>query len=186
MIIGVLGEKLAGKDTVAEYLVDKYGASHVRTSKILDELLNVLGLPITRQNEIEAGRGMEIVFGPHVIGEAVKKRIENLQKKDLIIINGLRLQNQFDDAKQLGAKIIYVTAPAELRYQRSLKRIKENKDGISSFEDFLAVEQGWTEITIPKFATRADYKIENTGTLEELHAKVDMIIHTLKEQEPSN
>jgi dephospho-CoA kinase len=27
MIIGLVGEKLAGKDTIANYLVEKYGAS---------------------------------------------------------------------------------------------------------------------------------------------------------------
>ena len=33
-----------------------------------------------------------------------------------------------------------------------------------------------TEVNIPKIGEKADYRIENTGTKEELFAKVDEII----------
>lgn len=179
MIIGILGEKLAGKDTVAGYLVDHYGAVHLRTSSILDDLLGVLGLPVTRQNEIEAGRGMELVFGANIIGDAVKRRVQSTEA-DMVIINGMRQQNQIDNAKELGAKIIYITAPSEIRYQRFLQRREKKEDGTQSLQEFIDQEKGWTEVNTPAYGAQADFKIENVGTLEDLYKKVDQIISKLK------
>lgn len=175
MIIGLIGEKLAGKDTAAQYLVTKYEARHIRTSQILDELLQVLGLPITRQNEIDAGRGMEMVFGPTIIGETVRKRV-TASNAPITIINGLRLADQFEDAKALGAKIIYITAPPEVRFQRSLERTEESKDSAVTLEDFMAQDKTWTEKNIPEFGAKADYKIENIHGLDELHKNIDEIV----------
>src|SRR5690242_43776 len=108
MIIGLVGEKLAGKDTVAQYIVSKYGAVHFRTSDILDELLKTLSLPITRRNEIDVGKAVEDMFGSKIIGEALAKRIKT-SAAPIIINNGLRQEYQFNDARAMGAKIIYVT-----------------------------------------------------------------------------
>jgi len=178
-VIGLMGEKLAGKDTAAEYLITKYGAAHVRTSQILDELLAVLGLPITRRNEIEVGRGIETVFGSHAIGEAVMHRVKQ-QTGDLVVINGLRMKDQFEDARNLGATILYITAPADLRYQRHLKRDGKSKDGEITLEQFKAQDQEWTEKLIPELGAQADTRIDNTGSVEELQKKLDEIISNLK------
>ena len=175
IIFGILGEKLAGKDTVANYLEDKYGAEHIKASQILDELLFVLSIPVTRRNEIDAGRGMESVFGSTVIGQAIVARVLKSQKH-IIVINGLRIKNQFEDAKAMGSVIVYITAPPELRYKRSLERISENKDGQPSFQEFLHQDTEWTEKNIPVFGKQANYKIENTGSLEDLYKEIDRII----------
>ena len=181
MIIGLIGEKLAGKDTVAEYLVKKYGAEHIRASQILDELLDVLGLSITRRNEIDAGRGMEHVFGEHIIAQTIKRRIQ-ASKVPVIISNGLRQKDQFDDVRQLGGKIIYITAPDAIRFQR-LQQRRIHKDGENpTFEQFIQQEKEWTEVNIPAFGAEADFKIKNTGTLEELFAKVDEIINVINDK----
>lgn len=174
MIIAIIGEKLSGKDSAADYLVKNYGASEVRTSKILDELLQVLGLPISRQNEIEAGRGMEMVFGPRVIGEAVLKRVQSISGK-IVVINGIRRKDQLENAKQLGAKILYITAPVELRHQRSLARKEKNDDGELTLQEFVEQDRQWIEIEIPAFGAQADFKIENTGSLEDLYKQLDRI-----------
>ena len=179
MIIGILGEKLAGKDTVAQYLVSKFGAEHIKASRILDELLGVLDLPITRRNEIDVGRGMESMFGEHIVGETVKKRVLK-SKAPMVVINGLRQPNQFADAKNLGGKIIYITAPPELRYQRFLERKEKKEDGSESLKQFLEQEKEWIEKEIPRQGIQADFRIDNSGGVEELYKKVDEIIDKLK------
>ena len=55
LVLGIIGERFAGKDTVAEYLVKKYKAFQIRHSLILDEILNILDLPISRRNEMDIG-----------------------------------------------------------------------------------------------------------------------------------
>jgi len=175
LIIGLVGEKLAGKDTVAEYIVKKHGAAHFRTSDILEDLLNILGLPITRRNEIDVGKAMEQTFGDKIIGQALLSRLKK-SSATLVINNGLRQEYQFDEAKAMGAKIIYVTAPAELRYARMVKRHQKIDDSGQSFEEFLKQDKEWIEEAIPKLGKRADFKIENVGSLEELYKKVDDIM----------
>ncbi len=174
ILIGLIGEKLSGKDTAADFLVRKYKAEHFRTSHILDELLDVLDLPKTRQNEIAAGRGMEMVFGERVIGDALLSRI-NKSAAQVVVNNGLRQEYQFEDALKMGAKIIYITAPVEIRYERFLSRAEKTEDGRESISDFAKQEAQWIENKIPVLGAKADYKIENMGTLEEFYKKVEEI-----------
>ncbi len=176
MIIGILGEKLAGKDELAKYLQDQHGAFYVKYSQIIDEILNILNIPITRRSEIDLGHALRGQFKTNVFWAAMKKRISE-SWVELKVIGSIRLPDELADAKALGAKIIYITAPAELRYDRFMNlRREKGEDGKQTFEEFVAQEQEWTEIQIPQLGARADFKIENTGTLEDLYKKVDEII----------
>jgi dephospho-CoA kinase len=178
MIIGLVGEKLAGKDTVANYLAEKHGAGHFRFTHILDAILEELYLPLSRQNEIDLGLGLRKIFGEHVLVDALGQRV----KKSLSafrVINGIRM-DEMEVVKTWGAKIIYITAPIEIRFQRYQTRREKADDALLNFEKFQEQEKGPTEQRIPELGTKADFKIENTGSLEELYGKVDEIIKKLK------
>ena len=179
LIIGLVGEKLAGKDTVAEFLVKNYGAFHIKFSHILDEIIDILDMPKTRRNEIDLGLGLREVFGPSALYKALKKRIE-ISTEPKVVINGIRM-DEFDKiVKELGAKTIYVTAPLEVRFARYLKRHEKVDDGKMNFEEFAKQDrEELTEKDIPQIGARANYKIENTGSLEELNGKVKEIIKEL-------
>lgn len=177
LILGLVGEKFAGKDAAANYLAEKYGAYHVRFSHLLDEILNILNLPISRRNEIDLGLGLRKVFGKSVLGPAVVKRIENSSSK-FIVVNGIRM-DEMQDIKSLGAKIIYITAPAEVRFERYQKRHEKTDDASLDYGKFLEQEKELTEIGIPELGKQADYKIENTGNLDDLYKKIDDIISSL-------
>ena len=87
-IIGLVGEKLSGKDTVMNYLAEKYSAGSFRFSHILDAVLEDLDLPISRQNEINLGMSLRKTFGEHVLIDAMADRI----KKSLAsfnVVNGI-------------------------------------------------------------------------------------------------
>ncbi|MEK7161837.1 MAG: hypothetical protein AAB729_04070 [Patescibacteria group bacterium] len=64
IIVGLVGEKLAGKDTTANHLVAKYGAGHFRFTHILDAILEDLDMPISRKNEIDLGLSLRKIFPP--------------------------------------------------------------------------------------------------------------------------
>ncbi len=178
MIIGLVGEKLAGKDVVAEYLEKKYGAFYIKYSTILDEILNILDLPVSRRNEIDLGAGLREAFKRSVLWGAVKKKVLE-SSADLKVIGSIRLEDEFESARSLGAKVLYVTAPIDLRYQRALVRREKTDDGQQTFEQFIAQEQEWTEAGIPELGKKADFRIENVGTVEELYGKIDEILSTV-------
>ncbi len=179
LVIALIGEKLAGKDEVAKYLVDKYQGFHIKFSHLLDEILTVLALPKTRRNEIDLGLGLRNIFGNQVLFNALKQRIEPLNNR-LIVINGVRMDEFEKVVTDLQAKTFYITAPVEVRYKRYLARHEKVDDGKLSFEAFARQDkEELTEKDIPILGARADYKIENVGSLEELYGKIERLLKAL-------
>lgn len=174
IIIGLVGEKLAGKDTTANYLVAKYGAGHFRFTHILDAILEDLDMPISRKNEIDLGLSLRKIFGPHVLVEALGHRVNKSWEK-IIVVNGIRM-DELEVVKNWGAKVIYVTAPMELRFERYKNRKEKDDDGVMDFENFKTQEAGPTEAGIPDLGKQADFRIDNVGSLDELYKKVDEIV----------
>jgi|ERR1051326_3362589 dephospho-CoA kinase len=178
MILGLVGEKLAGKDTVANYLRDKYGAAHFRFTHILDAILEELALPISRKNEIDVGLALRKVFGEHVLVNALGQRVKK-SMASFRVVNGIRM-DEMDVVKNWGAKIIYITAPPEIRFTRYQARREKADDAQMNFEDFKHQDSGPTEARIPELGKQADFKIDNVGSLEELYKKVDEIVKQIK------
>lgn len=177
LLLGVVGEQFSGKDTVADYLVAKHGAFHIRQSHILDEILHILGLPISRRNEIDLGMALRSTFGVQAVGQAVAKRLAE-SDKELRVVQGIRFQEEFDIVKRFGGKMIYITAPPEIRYERAMKRQEKSDDQEKTYEQFLALEQTEpTETGIPKLGQQADYTITNQGDLTELYEQIEKILH---------
>ena len=177
MIIGLVGEKLAGKDTAANYLVQKYGADHFRFTHILDEVLEDLNLEISRKNEIDLGLSLRKIFGEHVLVNALERRLRKSWAK-VNVVNGIRM-DEMDVVKTWDAKVIYITAPIEVRFDRYSKRREKADDAQLNFEDFKAQEQGPTEVRIPELGTQADFRIDNIGTLDQFNDKIDDIMKQL-------
>jgi len=179
ILLGIIGERLAGKDTVGLYIKDKCQAFHIKYSNILDEILDILDQPKSRRNEIDIGMSMRAVFHEGVLNAAIKKKIL-AAPEEVKIVNGIRFQDEYDTLKSLDAKFIYVTAPQEILYQRFLQRRQKADDNSLSAQEFAKLENEPTEIKIPQLGARADFKIDNTGSLEELYKKTDEIIKKLK------
>lgn len=179
LIIGLTGERFAGKDEVAEYLVKKFQADHIKYSQVLDEILESLGLPITRRNEIDLGLSLRQAFGEDILWGGMLKRIKQ-SWSGLVIINGIRFKNEFDNVKRIGGKIIYVTAPQNLLFERSKLRKEKDDDGLLTLEAFKKQESELTEFGIPALGAEADFKVENTGSLEELYKKVEEVVPNFK------
>ncbi len=179
VILAIVGERLAGKDTVGKYLEEKYGAFQIKYSHILDEILDILDQPKSRRNEIDLGMAMRSVFHEGVLNPAVRKKVLSSDKA-LRVINGIRFLDEFETARALAARFLYVTAPQELLYQRFLARQEKADDSSLSAQEFAALENEPTEAKIPQLGARCDFKIDNIGTLAELYDSVDKIMKQLK------
>ena len=179
MIIGLVGEKLAGKDTGANYLAEKYGAEHFRFSNILDSILEELNLPISRKNEVSLGLGLRKIFGAHVLVNALEKRLKKSWAK-LIVVNGIRMDEMAVVKSWQDAKIIYITAPPQVRFERYKNRHEKADDAVMDFEQFVKQDAEPTEVGIPELGKSADFKIENTGSLSDLYKKLDEILSKFK------
>ncbi|MFH1055873.1 MAG: AAA family ATPase [Candidatus Altiarchaeota archaeon] len=175
VVIGLIGRIASGKSIVADYLVREKHASYYRFSDVLRDLLLRLHKPNTRANLQELGLALRRVFGDGILAEALKVDIE-AEEAELIIVDGIRYEDEFRMVKEIGGILVYITAPQEMRYQRVVNRASRGEAGIS-IEDFKRNEARQTEELIDTLGAKADHKIDNTGTIEELKKKVDEILN---------
>lgn len=162
-----------------DYLAFRYKADCFRFSHILDEILNILNLHVSRENEVNLGLGLRKIFGSHVLVEALHQRVLKSKNK-LVVVNGIRM-DEFDIIETWpDVSIIYITAPIEERFSRYVKRHEKTDDGLMDFAQFKEQDSGPTELVIPELGKKADFRIDNIGTKEDLYKKVDEIINKLK------
>ena len=97
--------------------------------------------------------------------------------RPLIVLDGVRYPAEVPPLRALGAHVVYITAPVELRYERYLSRQEKADDGKLGFEDFKRLDsESSNEVHIAELGASADFVIENTGSPEDLHRKLDELI----------
>ena len=173
IVLTLVGEKLSGKEVTANYLVKKHGFKQYRFSKILDDILKELSLPVSRVNEFNLVGALRERFGGGVLAEAIKTKIIS-SKKTKVVIDGLRHPAELESLKLLpGFKLVYITAPLDIRYQRALKRGEKAGESKFSLADFKAEEKLSTEQYINKMGRRAHIKLVNEVGLNELYKQIE-------------
>jgi dephospho-CoA kinase len=179
IIIGLVGESGSGKDTVANYLRDKHGAKLYRFADPLREALELYLDKISREDLQWLAMRFKERFGKKILARGLKKKIEE-NGNGLTVVNGIRFSEDAEFVKSLpNGYVIYVTLDSKSRWQRIYNRGEKTDDAVS-YEKFLEMEKAETEVNIPKIGEKADFRVENMGTKEELLAKVDEIVHNLQ------
>lgn len=174
IIIGLLGESGSGKDTVANYLQEKYGATLMRFADPIKETLNIFFDKSSREDQQWLYIEFKKRFGGDVLGKALRKKIEN--SEGLIIVNGLRMPEDVPFIKSFpNSFILYITVDQKMRWERITKRGEKSDDHID-FAKFQEQEKAETEIHIPEIGKKADFTIRNEKDLPYLLAETDKIM----------
>jgi len=180
-IIGLVGETGSGKDSFCLYA--KKLSKPVFCFRFSDSLTKALRIFFDKVDKIkkEDQQWLATVlrqrFGNNILGEAVKNEVKK-NKKGIIILNGIRAWEEYKTVKNLGGKIVYITASSKVRWQRIRKR-GEKKDDSVSFQKFLKMEKAGTEIFISKIGKKADFKIENSGSKQDFYRSAKTILKKL-------
>lgn len=146
-VIGIGGTNGSGKDTLAQILVNDYGWLFVSVSDILRTELKNRELAIERQNlsALSAEWRRE-----HSLGYLIDKAVEIYKPQaggyNGLAISSLRSFGEADRVHQLGGQVVWVDAPAKLRYERVYTRQRSSEDA-KTFEQFQAEEQTEKEHT---------------------------------------
>ncbi|MDR3559201.1 MAG: AAA family ATPase [Candidatus Pacebacteria bacterium] len=182
IVIGLIGEKGSGKGTVSDYLIEKYGAIHYGTSKILRRTLEDLHVSVTRDNLVKLALVLKEGYGPSVIIDSLIKDMEK-NGSDVIIADGIRMHGDVDPfRKKYGENffLVYVTADLKLRFERTKARKQNEGEGDATFQEFLEEEGKLTEVSIHEIGRQADYKLGNNGTPEELKKQTDEMMEEIR------
>lgn len=184
--IALTGRLRSGKDEVAKYLVEKYGYTRFAFG---DELKNdfhrrypeIPREPKPRVGYQNHGQLMRALIGEDVWVDACFAKIAEVEffegtvalsrgtsSQFRAVITDLRQPNEFSRCRTEGYVIIRVTCPEDIRIERA-------RAAGDSFTD--ADLRHETEQHVDTFAV--DYEIDNSGSLDELHAQIDDVMTSI-------
>ena len=175
IVIGLLGEKRAGKGTFVKLLSEfakPKTVGCIRSVDVLYETLKIWDLEPSRSNLQNLFQAMEPKYGKEVLTQAVYKKIMS-DESDIVIFDGVRMPADRDMVRKFEKNfLVYVTASPELRWERGKIAKEKAGEDTASFEQFMEEEKAHTEEFIPKIGEEADFKIANEGTLEDYEKEV--------------
>lgn len=167
LIFGLVGLQGCGKGTLADLLINKYGAGYFRFSAILSDILTRLAIEKNRDNFTKASVALRGAFGEDVFSYAVETAALQA-KEDIVVIDGIRRPEDIVALEPLPHfHLISIEADAQLRFERMKQRGEKATESTMTWEKFQADEVLPTEVTIPFVMSRAKYRLSNNGTREE-------------------
>lgn len=181
MIIGLTGTFGAGKDAASEYL-EKKGFEHYSTADILREEAAKRELNAERETLRQLKNQLAETEGDDYLA---KKAVERA-KSDKVVISAIRSVGEVDYLKSLADfTLIFVDAPIEIRFERikNRRRAGEEKLTLESFKEKEMLEMsGASSQRIDYAKEKADYLVDNSGSLGEFHQKIDQILEKIADK----
>jgi dephospho-CoA kinase len=179
IIIGLAGQISSGKDTIANYVVEKYGGVSVSFSQPLRDILDRLYMPHTRENLSFLAQSLIDKFGGDILSKTIATEIEKSDKKIFVLPNIRRESDYFHLKDNPGFVLVGVNTDLRTCYDRLVKRNQNTDDQTKTWEQFQKDLQLSTEVAIAGLIEKASVKIDNNGTFEELYKQVDELIAKL-------
>ncbi len=176
MIIGITGYYASGKDEVADYLIKRSFIHHSLSDEIRIELKK-RKKKITRENLINLGNELRKEHGPDILAKRVIKKLDNSRHQ---IITSIRNPHALESLRNLDNFIlISVNSPINQRFERIKKRKREgDPKTIEELREKEKIEESniSTNQQLHIVTKKADIVINNNGTLEDLHKKIDKFL----------
>jgi dCMP deaminase len=181
MFLGFTGPNAAGKGEAIKYLVDKNKFIAFSLSDIIRDEAKKRGLPPARDNLIAIGNELRETEGPAILAKRTVAKIRNMPQA---IVDSIRNPYEIEELRKSlkDFKLIGVTASPEVRFERAQSRGRAG-DG-ATLKEFIAKEE--KENTANEKAQQlnrcfetADFKIDNSGSVEELYKKMSDLLKEL-------
>jgi len=177
-VIGVVGQNGSGKDEVLKYLKVRHGVPFLATGDIVREIAAKQGIEPTRSN---LGELSDRYFGKYGKGHFIKMAVDRILQNGWKTagISGIRSPEDVAILRNILGRdfvlIAVVVTDPDLRYSRMLKR-GEGRDR-NTTEQFQQQDRAEEKLfNISKAMNQADYTVSNDGTLEALHAAIDVLV----------
>ena len=180
IIIGIVGEIAAGKGTAAEYLKDKYGAAIFKFSTSMRDVAARMYLEPTRENIQKVSTVLRAGFGEDIFAKVMANDAAR-SDSEMIITDGIRRPNDIVElAKLPGFHLVAIIAEENTRFDRVKARNENADDAMKTWEQFQKDASAEPEMRIRDIAAKAEFTINNNGSIEDLRRKLDAIIAKIK------
>lgn len=183
MLIGLLGYKFSGKDTTADYLVEKYGFKKYAFATALKDVCQILfsfnadQLYGNSKEQVDpywqiTPRSSFQFVGTDLIRNLIHKLLPDVGDNFWVKV----LDRQLNESKELENNNCIIS---DCRFINEVDYIK-SKGGIiiKILRSDTNIDSHISEAGIDAI-TNYDYIIYNDGTLEELYNKIENIIHDI-------
>lgn len=180
MVFGLSGEPGAGKDTVKEYMVRRHGAESLGFSLILKDILNRLSLPLDRANYAALAEGLRTSFGENILATVLMHDVSRMSEST-VVIDGIRKLGELEELRKLeNFRFLFVETDIKVRYERIRARGVKVDDAGKTFEDFVRDHEHAADREVRNLKEKADRVIENNGTVEELHKRIEGVLESFQ------
>jgi hypothetical protein len=187
MIIGLTGKKGSGKDTIANYLVSKYGFIKLSFGGAVKDIVHII-----------TGWDRELIEGSteesRIFRETIKHKIYNKTCRELMQIIGTDLfRNHFDEniwiniiINKIDINKSYVIT--DVRFDNEALSIKNLGSGNNSEQDTVLVKITRTDtdsssdlhISETGITVGIDFEILNDGISDNYMKEIDKLFHLAK------
>lgn len=175
-IIGVAGSFASGKDTVAHALANDYGYTHVSTGDMVREAAQ------RERGSIERPVLFEVADEHRHRDGAGVFVMHALEKSRPLVITGIRSVGEAKALKAAGGILLFIDAPAEVRYERMRNRHRDAEVQLT-LEQFKANEaREWhagdddADFNLRDIKAMADVVMDNVVPLEEFVAQAEQLL----------
>lgn len=180
IVLGLVGEIACGKSDVAKSLAEDYGSETFSFSQPLRDILDILGLPQSRENMVWLGVDLRERFGQDILAKSVFNLV-NKSQAPIVCLPNIRLEGDVTLFRTLPCfYLINIEADPKIRYERLTKRGENVDDATKTWEEFLADAQLPTEVGIREIAKSANFVIENNTCKANLIKQVRGIIQNIR------
>ena len=176
IFIGLVGTGGSGKDTAASYIKHRYGAEEFRYSYLLVKALEIFGIEVSRENLAWLMNILKRKYGKDVLTRAMKKTIDELARKPIVVVSGMRLLSDYKFLRGYKRNyLIFLDAPEKIRWQRVRVRGEKTDDNVT-FKEFKKLMSGENERFIRRIGKKADFVINNGSSLKHLQQEIDKVM----------
>lgn len=176
LIIGLTGENRSGKGEFANFMMESYPRGMITkrgATEFLNEKLARSEKVRSRENYNWAVQDMEKTEGPFSLAMKIHQSILEAPEP-IIIFDAVRMFSDFHLLRHYPKQVlVYVTADAQIRWQRAVKAAEKAGEGDVKILDFLAIDQWYTNRNVPAIGKDAEFPILNNGALLQFKTEIE-------------
>lgn len=171
-MIGIAGRIGSGKTTAARYLATKHDFRYLRYSQVL------------RDGFKEKGDRQKLrALGWDIMSSGKQEELNRLLLKRIMgpgdfVVEGLRHPTDYEALKKKFRErfcLVYIESPANSRWRRLKKAGR-----FCTMMEFREADRHPVEQNVPRLRTKADMMVTNSGSLEQLHQRLDRVANRVR------